>query len=68
MTVKERTKSKNQQCDRDTSVTQPKKMMTLLTRDTHVYNVACICQNKQTISLIKVQIFPQKNNSRITTE
>lgn len=40
-----------------TSGTQPKKMMTLLKRDTHVYNVACICHNKRTISLIKVQIF-----------
>lgn len=56
MTARERTESENQQCDIHTSGTQLKKMMTLLT---HVYNVACICHNKLTISVIKVQIFPQ---------
>lgn len=55
MTARERTESENQQCDIHTSGTQLKKMMTLLT---HVYNVACICHNKLTISVIKVQIFP----------
>lgn len=59
MTAREWTESENQQCDIHTSGTQPKKMMTLLTRDTHVYNVACICHNKRTISLIKVPIFSQ---------
>lgn len=48
-----------------TTQSQRQRKPWLLTRDTHVYNVACICHDRRTISSIQVQIFPKEIHSRM---